>query len=431
MPEKEIYNNIVSNIGLEKFKIKEKKSNKLKNISQITLTSVLCMTSLTSMVFAKDISTKIYDNYFGTGEGVGTAIHNGYIEESKTQANSSETIAKNEITGKKIDGVDTKVKIDKFVMDDFTLSITFDVTLSNKIEDVVPINKVADMNFPDMLIYDENNVILYTLEKNSLKEFCKEKSLNYEEYNLEGEKVINSGVNTYVDEKNGNHVKVVYNIHTGGDSYPKSKKINVFMKQIRISEDIEAQDGEEEILLQGNWDFSTNVPEKMYNRHNVIFKQTSTTNKDFNVESAVLYNTGTNIRLKFKAEKVKREYFNTPELEFYNSLQDNDELKTQEIWRYLENERYNSEEIREKESKSMEEYRNATNFDVYITNKTGEKFGITVGPRENGSKYLDEDGYMNFEGMFDLTKYNASDELILHVEYKGKNEKITLKKVEG
>ena len=431
MPEKDIYNNIASNIGLEKFKIKEKKSNKLKNISQITLTSVLCMTSLTSMVFAKDISTKIYDNYFGTGEGVGTAIHNGYIEESRTQANSSETIAKNEITGKKIDGVDTKVKIDKFVMDDFTLSITFDVTLSNKIEDVVPINKVADMNFPDMLIYDENNVVLYTLEKNSLKEFCKEKSLNYEEYNLEGEKVINSGVNTYVDEKNGNHVKVVYNIYTGGDSYPKSKKINVFMKQIRISEDIEAQDGEEEILLQGNWDFSTNVPEKMYNRHNVIFKQTSTTNKDFNVESAVLYNTGTNIRLKFKAEKVKREYFNTPELEFYNSLQDNDELKTQEIWRYLENERYNSEEIREKESKSMEEYRNATNFDVYITNKTGEKFGITVGPRENGSKYLDEDGYMNFEGMFDLTKYNASDELILHVEYKGKNEKITLKKVEG
>ena len=431
MPEKDIYNNIASNIGLEKFKIKEKKLNKLKNISQITLTSVLCMTSLTSMVFAKDISTKIYDNYFGTGEGVGTAIHNGYIEESKTQANSSETIAKNEITGKKIDGVDTKVKIDKFVMDDFTLSITFDVTLSNKIEDVVPINKVADMNFPDMLIYDENNVILYTLEKNSLKEFCKEKSLNYEEYNLEGEKVINSGVNTYVDEKNGNHVKVVYNIHTGGDSYPKSKKINVFMKQIRISEDIEAQDGEEEILLQGNWDFSTNVPEKMYNRHNVIFKQTSTTNKDFNVESAVLYNTGTNIRLKFKAEKVKREYFNTPELEFYNSLPVDDKLKTQEIWRYLENERYNSDEIREKESKSMEEYRNATNFDVYITNKTGEKFGITVGPRENGSKYLDEDGYMNFEGMFDLTKYNASDELILHVEYKGKNEKITLKKVEG
>ena len=38
---------------------------------------------------------------------------------------------------------------------------------------------------------------------------------------------------------------------------------------------------------------------------------------------------------------------------------------------------------------------------------------------------------MNFEGMFDLTKYNASDELILHVEYKGKDEKITLKKVEG
>lgn len=431
MPEKDIYNNIASNIGLEKFKIKEKKSNRFKNISQITLTSVLCMTSLTSMVFAKDISTKIYDNYFGTGEGVGTAIHNGYIEETKTQDNSSQTTAKNEITGKKIDGVDTKIKIDKFVMDDFTLSITFDVTLSDKLENVIPVKKVADMNFPDMLIYDENNVVLYTMDDDALKQFCKEKNLNYKEYNLEGDKVINSGVNTYVEEKDGNHVKVIYNIYTGGDSYPKSKKLNVFMKQIRISEDVESQDGEEEVLLQGKWDFSSDVPAKMYNRKNVIYKQTNTTNEDFNVESAVLYNTGTNIRLKFKAEKVKREYFNTPELEFYNSLPDDDKLKTQEIWRYLENERYNSEEIREKESKNMEEYQNATDFDVYITNKNGEKFGITVGPRENGSKYLDEDGFMNFEGMFDLTKYDASEELVLHVEYKGKEEIITLKKVEG
>ena len=38
---------------------------------------------------------------------------------------------------------------------------------------------------------------------------------------------------------------------------------------------------------------------------------------------------------------------------------------------------------------------------------------------------------MNFEGMFDLTKYGASEELVLHVEYKGKEEIITLKKVEG
>lgn len=426
MPKKDIYNNLTSNMGLENFKKTEKKISKVRNTIQVALTSVICMTSITSIVFAKDISNKICDNYFGTGNGVGVAIENGYIEEPHTEDANSDSWVENEITGKKVDGVDTKIKVDEFVMDDFTLSITFDVTLSNKIEDAISISKVADMNFPDLLIYDENNIVLFQNMGGSLKQFCDEKNLNISEYTLESDKLINSGVNAYVKERNGNHIKVLYNIYTGEDSYPKSKKINIYMSQIRISPNVESMLGEEEILLQGKWDFSVDVPEKMYNRKRVIYKQVKTTNQDFKVTKAALYDTGMDINLRFPAKKVEMDNWSTPELKFYKSLPEDDKLKSTDILNYLDNQVYNTNEYIEK----VQEATNAFEFDKYITNEAGEKFELTVGPRENGSSYINDENIMEFEGMFDVTKYNASDELIVHVDYHGNKADITLKKVE-
>ena len=197
------------------------------------------------------------------------------------------------------------------------------------------------------------------------------------------------------------------------------------MKQIRIADNVETRWGEEEILLQGNWDFSVDVPEKMYNRQNVIYKQINTTNKDFKVTQAVLYDTGMNIKLEFPVEKVEYDAWNTPELQFFKSLPEDDELKTTEILNYISNKQYNTDEY----IKSSEKMRNAYLFEKYITNEDGEKFGVTVGPRENGGASINDNSIMQFEGMFDITKYNASDELILHVDYHGNKEDITLKKV--
>lgn len=425
MPKKDIYNNLAENIGLENFKTKQKKFSKIKNTLQVGLTSVICMTSVATMVFAQNISGAIYDNYFDTGNGVGAAIQNGYIEEVKTDDTNSESIVENQITGKKVDGVDTKIKIDEFVMDDFSLSITFDVTLSDKIEEVIPIDKVRDMYFPDMLIYDENNNILfYQIREDVLQKFCSEKNLDSSKYTSESDKIINSGVNCYVKERNKNHVKVLYNIYTGGDdTYPKSKKINAYMSQIRISEDVETAYGEEEILLQGKWDFGADVPEKMYNRQSVAYQQIKTTNEDFKVTKAMLYDTGMKIGLNFPAKRVER--YITPEIEFYESLPDDDELKTIEILNYLENKFYNSDEYMNYIKELMETY----NFEKYIINEKGEKFELTVGPSENGSSYINDNNIMEFEGMFDVTKYNSSDELVVHINYKGQEADITLRKV--
>ena len=114
-----------------------------------------------------------------------------------------------------------------------------------------------------------------------------------------------------------------------------------------------------------------------------------------------------------------------PELEFFYSLPEDDELKTVDILNYLECEYKEKDEFWENMQKRSEVFK----FEKFITNENGEKFELTVSPRENGGSSIGEDGILKFEGMFDVTKYNASDELVLHIDYHGKTADIKLKKV--
>ena len=63
MGKENIYNNLINNITIEKFKEKDKKRENRINIIYTVLTVLICTFSATTMVFAKDISIKIYENY--------------------------------------------------------------------------------------------------------------------------------------------------------------------------------------------------------------------------------------------------------------------------------------------------------------------------------------------------------------------------------
>lgn len=427
MEKEKIYENLAENIGLEHFKIIDKKQRKVKSVIGNMFALAICTLSITGMVFAKEISTKVYENFFGTGNGVGKAIEEGYIEEAKTESKPSDSVAVNEETGQVIEDFETSIKVDKFVMDDFTLSITFDVEFSDKIKEMIEPSKMGDMNFPDLVIYDENNVILYCLGGVRLTEFCREHNLgDYNYSTIPDEMFVNSGVNSYIESKNQKSVKMLYNIYTGGDIYPKSKKLYFDMNKIKISKSPDTIYGEEEITLSGDWNFSVDVPEKMYNRSNVIYTQKSTTNDDFKVTAATLYDTGMDISMELKVEPLPKEP-TTPELEFYNLLPEGHELKTDDIGSYLRNKLYNSIEYKEFSRNRLGMYK----FDKYLVNENGEKFELTQGPRANGSGHIapDSDIYF-FNGMFDLTKYDMTDTITLYVDHKGNKAEIILEKVE-
>ena len=138
---------------------KNKQKNRIVDIIKPMVAASVMIVSVSGMVFAKDISNKIYNQYF-TGTGVEKAINEGYIENTGMENQNSNTTIENEETGEMIEDNETSVKVSELIMDDFTLSMTFEVTLSDKMKTIITANNVMEMNFPDIVIYDENNRIL-------------------------------------------------------------------------------------------------------------------------------------------------------------------------------------------------------------------------------------------------------------------------------
>ena len=161
MGKEKIFKNIQENIAIENFRTVHKKHERTKKILQSTLTVMICCFSITGIVFAKDISTKLYDNFFMTGKGMETAMNEGYIENTDMKYENANTTVENTQTGEIIEDVETKVKVSEFVMDDFNLSISFDVELSEKAKEIITADEIWKFNFSDLVISDENNVVLY------------------------------------------------------------------------------------------------------------------------------------------------------------------------------------------------------------------------------------------------------------------------------
>ena len=165
---------------------------------------------------------------------------------------------------------------------------------------------------------------------------------------------------------------------------------------------------------------------KMYNRQNLVYVQKSTTNKDFNVTSAVVYNTGIKLEYNFPA-KERPEEVTIPEIEFYNSLPENSELKTLDILNFISRKLYALPEYQEYEKERLKVWQLEED---YVLNENGEKFNFTVGPVENGSGHIDENNIYNRSAMYDLTTYNATDTITFHIKYNGTEADIVLEKVE-
>lgn len=419
MSRDSILNNLKDNISVSNFRKEKAIKDKIKNILQSTFTFLLCTFSITGIVFAREISIKLYDNFWGTGNGIERAMEQGYIEETEMEPESSVAVMENKETGEKIDDLETSVKVDELVMDDFNLSMTFNVTLSDKALEIAKAEDIWGMDFTDIVIKDENDYIVYRgTEK-------------YEEFDIDDEKVINTGINSFLKERKGNTLKVIYNIYTGSAHFPKSKELNVEFSKINISKDDEVATifGDGEYTFVGEWKFKVDVPEKMYNRERIEYVQKSSTNKDFTVTSALVYDTGMEVVLDLKnvINNIPSEPPTISEIEFFKSLPEDSEYKAidSEISSYLYEKLWNTEEHKAYRSAYMEAY----DIEVYLLNSDGEKFEFTMGPRENGSKRISEDKKsLTYSAMYDLTKYDITDEITVVAQKNGKEEKIILKK---
>ena len=140
-------------------------------------------------------------------------------------------------------------------------------------------------------------------------------------------------------------------------------------------------------------------------------------------KSAFIYDTGMKISLEVQSEKPL-ERPTSQEWEFYRTLDEGDEIKTSAICQYISIKEEQTEEYK----KWKEQHRRLTNISVYLTNANGEKFEETQSASENGAANIDENGVLKYEAMFDLTKYNQTDSITIHIDYNGAQEEIVLGK---
>ncbi len=261
---------------------KRKKSIKLKAIRTLA-TSCACVVLVTSFVYAKDIS-KWINYFFDNSKSIDTAIENGYIEEPDMEYISS-------------NGTDARVE--NFLMDDYNLSFTLDI----KFGDNVNVSEILDVTIPDLLITDEENRILYCGDKEMLTDFCAESNMNYE-YKIFNENYINSGINNFIRSKNEetNSIEVVCNLQ--GDKYPKSEKMKINFEKIGI---LKQNNENNNIFVIGNWKLALDVPDKFYNREEIVYTIKSCNYDDIYIDEFSVKNTGTTFAFHTKVDPVYNE----------------------------------------------------------------------------------------------------------------------------
>lgn len=345
-------------------KYKETIQNALKNEkynSYYKFKKVACLLILiffVSAIFRKEIFAyidSIMKKYSNTG--VQEAIDNGYIQYSNKDKAEENGIV---------------VSIKEILMDDYNLSILFDLYSPN-INNTSKYDKIILSN---LLIEDEeNNVIIANLEgTEKYEKLYKEKNITNMNKNISYADSINSKVLTNYDKN------VEYMLIASSDNFPRSKKLYIsFDKIIYIS-----NENNEEKIIEGDWKLTINLSDKICNRETLVYNVKSCSKQGIIVTMANVSNTA--MKLRFTTR------WGNP---VYNE-NDSEEDKQKKIKEFFDN------------THSVD---NILIKGEYVENSNGEKFyPLQSGDGDGGYNQM-FNGMLNYWQTFDLTKYNATETL--------------------
>lgn len=446
MNNKELLEKLKENIAIQNFKdeiiLEKNKNNTLeRKIGGIHMKKKLvsivcgCFIIISGVVFATNYE-KIVKNFRGLGDGVDRAAESGYVVEPESSISQSNTVSSNSKTGMVIKDINTKVEITDFIMDDLNISTGIDFNIDTKINESININEIKSIFLEDLIVTDENENVLFCMDRERLKKYCKENNLNIDEFE-NSEKYYNCGLNNFIQAKSSEIglISLQYNMYSGSESFPRSHKLKFEFTKIALEgnlvENNKIVENINKAVLEGNWKIEVNVPEKMYNRTSINYKKVETDNKDFEVYAAKVSDTGFEIGVTisnikkpedlssdfmekiftlnedFESGKISKEEAEKIKDEYYDWLDSREPISITESFR---------EEKRDKEKVS------------YIKNAKGEKFYCTLSPSRKAHTNFTENDKFDFYETFGLTKYDATDEITAVLYYYGNPVTIKLEK---
>lgn len=408
---------------------------------RIIATTCVGMILMSGVVFAANIDN--IKNYFrGLGKGIDTAIENGYVENPEMDYIESNTTLSKE-TGTIVEDVKVDAKIEDFLMGDLNLSTQFSFKFDEKIHSYINLDNIDDITLNDLFVRDEENHLIYSgAEKDTFEKYCKEHNLNYVFGEYDNEKYFNNGLNWFPSfiNKDSRLAKLTYNMYSEG--FPKSKKLYFSFSKITITEHNDSN----EITIQGNWEIELDVPEKMYNRTSETYRVVSCSNDDFNVYSSSVSDTGFEIGIIIsniekveypeELEQIRRNVWSKYEGQVNQNEANKEYLSiiSQSPYRDMYMEYFNkrqpincsgvlAEEIVDEGIKMKE------GSASYVENSNGEKFECTMSPSRRAKNKWLEGNKFDFYETFGMTKYDATDNIKVVLNYYGEPVIIELEKL--
>lgn len=323
-----------------------------KRIILLISTILFIAATITGATYADEIKEFVKD-LFGANasDGVDIAVNNGFIAKPKIEEQTAEGIS---------------ATIENFMMDDYNFGMNFILIFENK-EDAKKLG-AKDILLEDLKIVDEENNIVF--------------STNYYKEDYEKQEFYYNGFSMKSDLIDDGKIRVSLITSGGVTPFPKSKKLKITFK--RIAEEIYPI-SEEELLKSeknvyiGDWNFEVDVPEEMYKREVVVYKVKSCNDKNTIVDNATLSNT---------AFKISIPYTTTDKID-YEALYDRENRKSIYDLIALQKE--------------------------YVETSDGKKFEASNDGNNSyggakGEKYI-----FDYNQTFNLTKFDATDELTVHI----------------
>ena len=323
-----------------------------KRIILLISTILFIAATITGATYADEIKEFVKD-LFGANasDGVDTAVNHGFVAKPKIEEQTASGIS---------------ATIENFMMDDYNFGINFILTFENK-EDAEKLG-AKDILLQDLKIVDEENNVVF--------------STNYYKEDYEKQEFYYNGFSMKSNLVEDNKIRVSLITSGGVTPFPKSKKLKVTFK--RIAEEIYPTSEEELLKTEqnvyiGDWNFEVDVPKEMYEREVVVDKVKSCNDKDTVVDNATLSNT---------AFKISIPYTTTDKID-YKALYDRENRKSIYDLIALQKE--------------------------YVETSDGKRFEASNDGNNHYRGAKGEEKITDYAQTFNLTKFDATDELTVHI----------------
>ena len=323
-----------------------------KRIILLISTILFIAATITGATYADEIKEFVKD-LFGANasDGVDTAVNHGFVAKPKIEEQTASGIS---------------ATIENFMMDDYNFGINFILTFENK-EDAEKLG-AKDILLQDLKIVDEENNVVF--------------STNYYKEDYEKQEFYYNGFSMKSNLVEDNKIRVSLITSGGVTPFPKSKKLKVTFK--RIAEEIYPTSEEELLKTEqnvyiGDWNFEVDVPKEMYEREVVVYKVKSCNDKDTVVDNATLSNT---------AFKISIPYTTTDKID-YKALYDRENRKSIYDLIALQKE--------------------------YVETSDGKRFEASNDGNNHYRGAKGEEKITDYAQTFNLTKFDATDELTVHI----------------